>query len=274
VSRDEGSAGHGGGGTPRRRRTRTRPEIEREATRRVRGAELIWAEPERPARGRARGLSREQIVRAAIGLADDEGIGAVSMRRIAQKLHTGAMALYWHVGNKDDLVELMRDAVAGEGDLTEPTGDWRADLATIGSEGRERFLRHPWLAAVIGNPPPLGPNSLRQRELSFAVLAGLGLEPAEMAAITATVDAYVTGIVVGELAEQEAFKRRGMSEEDWQRAVVPYIEQQLATESYPNLARVFEGAPGREHLRSEDVFRLGLEWILDGLGARMSRRAR
>ena len=75
--------------------------------------DLVWARPERPPRGRARGLSRQQIVRAALQIADREGLDALTMRRVAQRLGAGTMSLYWHVRNKDELIELMRDEEIG-----------------------------------------------------------------------------------------------------------------------------------------------------------------
>src|SRR4029450_4713920 len=90
------------------------------------GFDLVWARPERPPRGRVRSLSRQQIVRAAITIADHQGLDALTMRRVADQLGAGTMSLYWWVRSKDELIELMRDQVAGEHTL-EPSGDWRSD---------------------------------------------------------------------------------------------------------------------------------------------------
>ena len=114
-------------------------------------------------------------MRAAIAIADREGLDALTMRRVAEVLGAGTMSLYWYVRSKDELIELMRDQVAGEQTLKEASGDWRSDLATFARDTRKLFLRHPWLASVLGGPPPLGPNSLRQDELAMAIVDGLGL---------------------------------------------------------------------------------------------------
>ena len=78
---------------------------------------------------RDRGLSRAEIVKAAIAVADSEGPEAISMRRIAREVGAGAMSLYWYVASKEELLDLMLDAIEAEIEVPEPTGDWRADLA-------------------------------------------------------------------------------------------------------------------------------------------------
>ena len=80
---------------------------------------------------RDRGLSRDEIVRTAIAIADAEGPDAISMRRIARELSAGAMSLYWYVGSKEELLELMLDAIEAEIEVPEPSGDWRADLGAF-----------------------------------------------------------------------------------------------------------------------------------------------
>src|ERR1700679_413907 len=90
--------------------------------------EVIWGRPERAARGPAPSLSREQIATAAVTLADTQGIEALSMRAMAAVLGVGAVSLYRYVGRKDELIELMVDAVSGRDLECEPRGDWRRGL--------------------------------------------------------------------------------------------------------------------------------------------------
>jgi AcrR family transcriptional regulator len=225
----------------------------------------IWARPA-PARGRRdRGLNRERIVQAAIALADAEGLDAVTMRAIAQRLRTGAMSLYWHVGSKDDLVDLMRDAVAGEFQrLAEPSGDWRSDLTAIATDAREAFLQHPWLTAVVGGRPALGPNFLRHAELSLAVVSHLSVDTATQLAIVFAVDDYVRGFATRELEERATGTER---DEEWQEAVAPYMRDVLASGDYPHLAAVIGDG---QYFRDEGArFAFGLQCLLDGIAARL-----
>jgi AcrR family transcriptional regulator len=232
------------------------------------GVDLVWARPERPPRGRARGLSRQRIVRAAIAIADRDGLDALTMRRVAEQLGAGTMSLYWHVRNKDELIELMRDEVVGEQTLQEPSGDWRSDLATFARDVRRTFLRHPWLASLLGSRPAIGPNSLRQDELSLAVVGGLQVDEQIRTAIPPVVYFFVIGYVLREVAELEVQRRTGVTEEAWRASVAPYIQQVLASGAYPNLARAVGGAgPVDDDAAFE--FLLGL--ILDGIAARLRR---
>jgi AcrR family transcriptional regulator len=230
----------------------------------------VWARPERPARGRARGLDRQQVVRAAITIADREGVDALTMRRVAQELGAGTMSLYWYVRSKDELVELMRDEVAGELTLQEASGDWRSDLATIARDTRRMFLRHPWLASVAWGTPPLGPNSLRQDELTAAAISGLGVDLRTQAAIGATVYFFVVGFVQRELAQEQVQRRTGVTIEEWRASVAPYVEQQLASGRYPNLQRAITA--GGE-MDNDATFEFVLNFILDAVAARLADAA-
>jgi AcrR family transcriptional regulator len=235
--------------------------------------DLVWTRPERPRRGRARALSRQQFVRAAIGIADREGLDALTMRRVAQQLGAGTMSLYWYVRGKDELIELMRDEVAGEQSLRQASGDWRSDLATFARDTRASYLRHPWLASVLVGLPPIGPNSLRQDELALEIVRGLGLEFRTQAAFPAVVHCFVVGYVLGELDEQEVQRRTGASEQEWRASVAPYLEQVLASGQYPNLQRLLaEGEQGEQD--ADAAFELTLGIVLDGIAARLPKRPR
>jgi AcrR family transcriptional regulator len=233
------------------------------------GPDLVWTRPERPPRGRARGLDRQKMVRAAIAIADREGLDALTMRRVAQRLGAGTMSLYWYVRSKDELIELMRDEVAGEQTLREASGDWRSDVATFARDTRGMFLRHPWLASALGGPPPLGPNSLRQDELSMATVSGLDLDLRTQAAIPSAVYFFVVGFVLRELAEQEVERRTGVSEQQWRASVAPYIEQLLASGRYPNLQRVISSGVDED---ADAAFEFILGFLLDGFAARLQER--
>lgn len=114
---------------------------------------IIWQRPERGARGPVPAYSRERIAEVAIALADGEGIEAVTMRRIAKELGTGAMTLYRYLPTKEDLYAVVIDQALGY-EPQEPTGDVRADLATFARRYRETLRRHPgWRT-----PSPAGPS--------------------------------------------------------------------------------------------------------------------
>jgi len=226
---------------------------------------LVWTRPERPSRGRAGGLDRQQIVRTAIAIADREGLNALTMRRIAQQLGAGTMSLYWHVRDKDELIELMRDEVAGEQTL-QPSGDWRSDLARFARDTRGTFLRHPWLASVAFGTPPIGPNSLRQDELITAAMSSLGVDLQTQGAVSAAVYFFVIGFVLRELAQEQVQQRTGMTVAQWRASIAPYIQQQLATGRYPNLQRAISSG---SNLDNDAAFEFILNFILDAIAARL-----
>ena len=134
--------------------------------------------PERPARRRREPISQDAIVAAAIGLLDREGLAALSMRRLAEELGTGAASLYWHVGSKDGLLDLVLDEVIGEGKVPDPDpGRWQEQLKQVARDQRAASLRHPWVVRVSIGRIPMGPNALRYSERILAILRAGGLPP-------------------------------------------------------------------------------------------------
>src|SRR5271156_769869 len=123
-----------------------------------RPAASIWLRPERSGLGRPAQWSRAEITQVALRVADAEGLEAVSMRRVAAELGTGAASLYRYVETREDLLDLMTDATAAEYALTPPTGDWLADLTALGNQARGIFRRHRWLAGLVMTRPVIGPN--------------------------------------------------------------------------------------------------------------------
>jgi AcrR family transcriptional regulator len=111
--------------------------------------DVIWMRPEHAATGRPAQRSRAEITAAAVTIADREGLDAVSMRRVATELGTGAASLYRYVDNREDLLDLMIDATGSEYVFAAPTGDWLADLLDIGEQARAIMRRHPWLPSLL-----------------------------------------------------------------------------------------------------------------------------
>ncbi|MFJ7056843.1 TetR/AcrR family transcriptional regulator [Streptomyces griseobrunneus] len=133
----------------------------------------VWSRPERGARGPAPERSRYEITEAALALADHEGLAAVSMRALAQRLGTGPASLYRYVGSRDELLDLMADAVAGELDLSAaPGGDWLGDLVGLALQSKAAHARHPWLAELNDRRGEvLGPHAIDYLDHALAILA-------------------------------------------------------------------------------------------------------
>ncbi len=134
--------------------------------------------PDRPARRRREPISKEAIVSAAIGLLDREGLAALSMRRVADELGTGAASLYWHVGSKDGLLDLVLDEIIGEAKVPDPDPDrWQEQLKEVAREQRRSTLRHPYIVRISIGRIPMGPSALRYSERILAILRAGGLPP-------------------------------------------------------------------------------------------------
>src|SRR5260370_2247387 len=139
--------------------------------------DLIWLRSDSGARDQRPALSRDQIVRAAIELADEHGLDAVSTRRIAAALGSGPTSMYWHVPSKADLYELMFDAALGEVELPGPaSGDWQDGLRALARSTHLMLQRHPWLM-LLGIQPGLAPSTRRYADCAMRLLGPLGVDP-------------------------------------------------------------------------------------------------
>jgi AcrR family transcriptional regulator len=233
--------------------------------------EVVWTRPARAGKGPAPSHSRAEITATAIGLADAEGIDAVSMRKVAAKLGAGTGTLYRYVARKDDLIDLMIDAVEGEDGGPGPlSGDWRLDLRAFARRARSIMLSHPWVAVLAAGRPTLGPNGLRLAEHTLSAIADLGLTIDEMLVSVETLQAFVRGYTLGELAEQEAIRRSGLERDQWMNAHAPYLQKIMDDGLHPLVTRVVLDAEGpHADTRDERSFELGLDRILDGLSANL-----
>lgn len=231
---------------------------------------LVWERPE-PVRSAPEPLSRDRIVRAAIAIADAEGLASVSLRKVAAALDAGPMRLYGYMSTKEELLELMVDAVYGGMASADPVrGDWRKALRSMAHRTRRAAKEHRWFIDLLGGRLHLGPNALAHLEASLAALSDTpGFEDIDaVLQAVGTVNAYVIGAIRGEASELRAERESGMDKTQWQNASFPYLHRMLATGRFPTLAKVIEDAT---HRSSEVVFDNGLDCVLDGIAARLTR---
>lgn len=225
----------------------------------------VWDRPEPPTRPVP--LDRERIVAAAVALADEGGLEAVSLRKVAARLNAGPMRLYGYISTKEELFDLMVDEVHAEILPEERPGDWREALSVLAHRTRGTALRHEWLADLLGGRPTLGPNALAVTEATLAPLVRLADIDTVMRAVE-TVSAYVTGAVRREIAHLRAERATGLSEHEWQRASGPHVTNMLATGRFPALAKaVHDGTD----VDAETSFTTGLDWVLDAVSAHLTR---
>ena len=226
----------------------------------ARSMALLWRPTETSAvrRGPAPSLDVDRIVAAASRVADADGLGAVSMRRVAAELGVPAMTLYSHVPGKGELVDLMLDAALGElyPDEHAPTsGNWRARVESVARANRQLFLRHPW-AVALGSPLP-GPHRMRKYEIELRAVDGMGLSEVQMDLVVTLVDGFVRGSVGSSPGSAGPA-----------RAVDP--------DRFPTAARVAALAEADQpaDVVREKAFEFGLERLLDGIGILMLNPSR
>jgi AcrR family transcriptional regulator len=220
--------------------------------------EVIWMRPESAGVGRPAAHTRAEITAAAVAVAHGHGFAAVTMRRVAAELGTGAASLYRYVDNRGDLVELMVDRVYGEMDLR-PTGrGWRADLVEVGREGMRLGLRHPWFPEAVGEAPFAGgPNAARMVEHCLAALADHpAAGPRKMEAIA---------VLGGTVRQYTEFAVRTPLP-DLIAARTAYLAHVARDGHHPHLAAVLSAAPADGAAEDPvETFARVLGMVLDGV---------
>jgi AcrR family transcriptional regulator len=219
--------------------------------------------PKRPARGRPRSpvLGNEKILHAALRLADERGIDALSMRTIAGKLGVEAMSLYNHVANKDDILDGIVDLVIAEIRAPAAGGDWKASLRQWALSSHEVLLRHPWAAVLIESRPTLSAVRLKYGDSVLGALrsAGFTVDTAYQAFLT--LDSFIYGFTLQEVSWPYPASDVPARIED--------VRGQVSAAEFPHITEVMAvvlrrraSAPTAAY---EAEFSFGLDLILGGL---------
>ncbi|TCK27495.1 TetR/AcrR family transcriptional regulator [Pseudonocardia endophytica] len=221
----------------------------------------IWLRPVvESTTGRPAEWSREQITDAGIAVADAEGLAAVTMRRVAAELGTGAASLYRHVSTRDDLVDLMVDRAFADLPAPPDTGDWRADVVAHNID-LLRYLRgRPWIVDGIVTRPPFGPNSVRRVEQI------LGLMAASPAPGSRKMEAV--GVIAGMVQTTAVHERPGHGgalDEEFVAAQMTVLVGMAHDGTHPHLAAVFADPPADPGESGDERMARILRVVLDGL---------
>ncbi len=227
----------------------------------------LWQRLERPAPAPRTPLGPERIAEAAVGIADGEGLDAVTMRRLAAALGVAPMAAYRYVTGKDELLELMVDHVHGELELPSGEAGWRQVTRTLALRLRDVMLRHPWMSRVDWCGPT--PNQLAVLEGALTALAGNRLDADTSMAVYNTVTSYVRGAVDAEIGLNQMLQAKGWSSHEEARAgLAPQMRWLIGTGRYPRYERYLEEAARKDDARWQ--FETGLDCVLEGIGARLN----
>ncbi|MGW7486197.1 TetR/AcrR family transcriptional regulator [Streptomyces sp. NPDC054786] len=233
-------------------------------------APLIWTQPS-PQRRRSP-LERDDIVRAAVAVADEGGAQALTMTAVAKRLGPYTpMALYRYVLSKDGLTDLMLDSVTAEIPVPdEPGDDWRADLHALATESWAMVKRHLWYAQLMPTRPPLGPHLMRRTEFVLQVLVRQGITVGEAMTYAALLDRHILGSAQQE-AEELAMRRRHGLHSPRQLSEAITAARDLAAEGgrHPLLTEWMTAPSGAG---MDEQFELSLAFLIDGIATRLPRR--
>ncbi len=210
-------------------------------------------------------LSRARIVAAALAVLDADGLAALSMRRVARELDTGAMSLYRHVASREELLDLVLDELAAEIPVSPPSGSWRDDLAALARDVRVALLRRRDLTLLLTARLGQGPAALATLDRALGIFLRAGFAPREAVLANHDLGAYVAGsctwAAVGLGGEANPSARAARARDAGERIAG------LPPGAFPNVTAVasdlFVGS-------ADERFEHGLAALLDGFAARLA----
>lgn len=237
---------------------------------------LLWRTEEQGSRrGPKPALSVEVIVAAAIAVADEQGMAALSMRAVGERLGRTAMALYTYVPSKSELVDLMYDSALAELPTSyDLAAGWREAVTAWARDTFAFYLRHAWVLQVSQARPVLGPNEFAVRETAVGVLRESGLGPGAVRSVVAALFNHVRGAAQTVAESRQAAAQTGVADEEWWQArsallleMVPDVAERFPMavwlDSEPYL-EIKDGEPYLESLATA-AFEAGLAVLLDGV---------
>ena len=242
--------------------------------------ETAWGLRDRPRKGPRPGLSLDAIVAAGLRVADQDGLDALSMSRVAAELGAATMSLYRYVSAKEELVALMVDAAFGDavappagGPPGEPADEWRAGLSRWAWAMRAGFQRHRWMARVPIRGLPILPHEVAWFEQALGFLRGTGLAEAEKASVIMLLSGYVRNLASTEADIEAAIRASGTSPGDWMSSFGRTLAKLADPVRFPALTEFIAAGVFDQFDDPDDEFIFGLDRILDGIGALVRRRS-
>ena len=233
---------------------------------------LLWRHSldvaDAPTRGPRRTLSVDAVVAAAIALADEQGLEAVTMRALAQHLGIGAMSLYTYVPGRAELVDLMLDALYAAM-APEPGEDrpWLQRVRAVAEDNRDLYAAHPWAARVSTLRPPLGPGQMAKYERELAAFAGSGLDDLGTDDALTWLLTFVRANAVDAADAASAHQASGGDDQQWWRAAGPLLARVLDEATYPLATRIGTAA-GAAHASAHDpdhAYDFGIARVIDAI---------
>jgi AcrR family transcriptional regulator len=230
-----------------------------------RRSQLLWDDRAPATRGPKAALTPDDVVDAAIEIADKDGIAAVTMNAVATKLGLTTMAIYRYFPNKETLIDAIVDAGLGRPpEPPEPRGDWRAEVARCAHAKRAMLIARPWLAELPFVAAPHGPNWLSWLEALAEPLSGTGLSGPDLGQLLSIVDGYTRGASDTAISLARA-RARGASEAEWAAAVGADLGRAIGDPRFPKFAAILTAPSDGQPRTLEESFDFGLQRVLDGI---------
>ena len=239
---------------------------------------LLWRAPSptKP-RGPRPGLSLEQVVAAAIAIADSEGIHRLTIRQVAGRLSVAPMTVYTYVPGKAELLMLMLDDVHHRMHRSTPAGcDWRARVRAVADDNRALHAQHPWLVALPPNRPALGPGTLDKYEYELGAFTGTGLSDVEIDAALTFVLGFVESCAHAAARVRAAVADSAQTDAEWWHEHEAQLQSVLDPKRYPLGTRIGAAAAEAQGAAydADHAYAFGCARVLDGLAALIAARAR
>ena len=230
-----------------------------------RRSQLLWEDRSQPSRGPKRAVAPEDVVQAAVQIADEEGLAAVTMSAVAASIGFTTMALYRYFPNKEALLDAVVDAgMGGPPQLPEPRGDWRSEVAAWARAKRAMLCARPWLAELPFVAAPHGPNWLRWLEALLDPLSRTGLRSADLGEMISIVDGYTRGASDTAISLARA-RARGTSIEQWAAAVGADLGRAIGDPRFPKFAALLTTPSDGRARTMDESFDFGIARVLDGI---------
>jgi AcrR family transcriptional regulator len=208
-------------------------------------------------------LSRERVLQGAVAVADAGGITALTIRSLAAQLGAKPMSVYYHVANKDEILDGIVDVVFSEIDLPHVGGDWRTEMTRRAHSARRVLRLHPWATPLLESRISPGPASLRHHDAVLGTLRAAGFPRALTAHAYALLDAYIYGFAL----QESSLPFEGP---DGVGEVAEPILRLMSTGDYPHLVEMATSYYTRPGYDFGDEFDFGLNLVLDALAERLA----
>jgi AcrR family transcriptional regulator len=205
-------------------------------------------------------LTRDRVLEAAVRLADQGGIDALSMRKLGQELGVEAMALYYHFANKDRVLDGMVDRVFEEIELPQAGADWRVAMRARGISLHDALGRHRWAIGMMESRATPGPANLRHHDAVIGCLRAAGFDMAAVAHVYSLLDAYIYGFALTKMSMP--FDALDDIADTAQTMLEPF-----APDDFPNLVAFITDHAMQPGYDFADEFEYGLDIVLDGIEA-------